>query len=127
MTSVAARRVLLIDDDAAESARLAATLTAAGYAVMTFADALSGLLAIETQSPALIILAWTIPFISGETILFALRTGLDHPPPVIALIDAAHDLATVRAAGASAVLRRPPESTALLRTVEAVLAGKPPP
>ena len=105
MTSRGEPQVLLIDDDPTEATRIAAALTAAGYGVTIHADALSGL-------------------IDGEAVLFALRTGLDHPPPVVALIDGTRDPESVRGAGARAVLRQPPESATVLRTVNAILTGE---
>ena len=118
------RRVLVVDDDAAQTAAVVRALTAAGYAVSRRADGIDGLLAVEAEQPALVVLDWALPFIDGPIFTHALRTGMPAPPPVIALVGADADATAVCAAGAFACVPVPVVPTMLVRVVrEALDAG----
>ena len=113
--------LLVVDDDPAEAALIADALTAAGYTVITRPDGLRGLLAVEDQPPALIILDWALPFLTGEIFLYALRTGLPRPPPVVVLADHVDEVVAMQAAGTHTVLLRPVDPAILLSTVQRLL------
>lgn len=121
MTFVAGMRILVVTGDAARAADLRAALTAAGYAVIVRTDSLEGLIAVEKDSPALVVLDWAMPFIDGAIFVHALRAGLHHPPPVVAFAGPATDPAAVRGAGATAVLPAPPDSGDVVQAVRHVL------
>ena len=123
MTSRSAALILVVDDDAAAAAGMADALTAAGYGVRIAPNSLEGLIAVEQQPPALIVLDWGLPFIAGHIFLWALRAGVYDPPPVVALVDRTSDPASVCAAGARAVLTQPLAAGELLRVVRGVLRG----
>jgi DNA-binding response OmpR family regulator len=114
------RRILVVDDSDGAVA-VSDMLTAVGYPVHHTARGLAGLVAVEEEEPALIILSWAIPFIDGRIFLTALRSGLTTPPPVLALISPSDDPVPAHEAGAAAVLRRPIDSGTLLREVERLL------
>ena len=113
--------LLIINDDPAEAALIVDALTAIGYTVTTRPDGLRGLLVVEEHSPALIILDWALPFLTGESFLFALRTGLPRPPPVVVLADHVDEMVAMQAAGPHTVLLRPVDPAVLLSTVQRLL------
>ncbi len=121
MTCTAGTRILVVTGDAAAAADLKAALTAAGYAVLLRADSLDGLIAVENESPALVVLDWAMPFIDGAIFVHALRAGLRHPPPVVAFAGPGTDPAHVRDAGAAAVLAAPPKAGDIVAAVRRVL------
>jgi DNA-binding response OmpR family regulator len=96
-------------------------LTAVGYVVSQTARGLAGLVAVEEEAPALVILWWAMPFIDGRIFLTALRSGLTTPPPVVALISPTDDPSPAREAGAATVLRTPVDRGTLLREVQRLL------
>ena len=108
-------------DDSDCAAVVSDTLTAVGYLVSRTARGLAGLVAVEEEAPALIILSWAMPFIDGRIFLTALQSGLRTPPPVVALISPSDDPIPAREAGAETVLRTPVDSRTLLREVQRLL------
>jgi DNA-binding response OmpR family regulator len=94
----------VIHHDAAEAQRLAAILSEAAYTVRIETDSLDGLLAIEQQLPALIVLDWHLPFIDGAIFLRALRAWAPDLPSIVALISEGDDRCSIRQAGACAAL-----------------------
>jgi response regulator RpfG family c-di-GMP phosphodiesterase len=79
--------ILIVDHDATRSCALSVTLQAAGYAVATAVNGFDGLRALARSRPALVLVAWNLPFIDGAIFIEAVRAGLAQPPPIIALID----------------------------------------
>ena len=117
-------RVLIVDDDVDRATRLATALAGVGYAVSLRDNSLEGLVAVEDEQPALVILDWGLPFIDATTFLHALRAGLPIPPPVVALLDAATDPAAAARAGARASLHTAADPNEIVQLVRALL---PPP
>ena len=113
--------VLIVDDDVHQAAAISAALHAAGYRAQHRTDSLAGLVAVEEEVPAVVILDWGLPFVDGAIFLSALRPGLPALPPVIALVDETADPNQVRQLGAHAALRTPPNLTQLLGAVTAVV------
>lgn len=120
MTEHNQRRILVVDDSEG-AADVSDALTAVGYSVSRTARGLAGLVAVEEEAPALVILLWAMPFIDGRIFLTALRSGLTTPPPVLALINPSDDPILAREAGAETVLPTPVDSRALLREVRRLL------
>ncbi len=121
MPGAAGTRILIVDDDAVQAAAIIRVLTAAGYAVSHRRDGFAGLIAVEQEQPALVVLDWTLPFITGEIFLHALQAGLDRPLPVVALLPA--DVAGyLQPAGVAAGLPTPVDGATLVRVVREVLA-----
>lgn len=115
--------ILVVDDDTVETTAAVQALNASGYQTLARPDGLTGLIAVEEVHPALVVLDWGLPFLTGDTFLFALRTGLAMPPPVIAVLDASDDPAPPRASGARATLARPLDLAALVAAVHTILGG----
>src|SRR5262245_32036515 len=114
-------RILVVSADTGVASAASAALGAAGYDVRWERDSLAGLVAVESWQPALVVLDWALPFISGAIFLHTLTTGLAAPPPVIALVDPAA-VADARRAGASAALVRPVAIPQVVQRVDELLA-----
>lgn len=121
MANEVQRRILVVDNGD-YAATVADALTAVGYVVSRTPRGLAGLVAVEEEEPALIVLSWGMPFIDGRVFLAALRAGLPMPPPVVALVDPSDDPALVREAGAHAVLSKPVDTRSLVDEVGRLLA-----
>jgi CheY-like chemotaxis protein len=116
-------RVLLVGAHAA-LADAAAALTAAGYAVRRECGSLAGLVAVQEWQPAVVVLDWAQPFLTGEIFVEVLQTGLATPPLVIALQEEAGEATGFgQRAGVAAVLPQPPDPTQLLETIVRLLAA----
>ena len=119
--------ILVVDDDVDETASMAETLGLAGYRVLIRKDGLTGLVAVEEQQPALIVLDWDLAFLTGEIFLYALGVGLPVPPTTIVLLTDGADAAAAHAAGARVSLVRPVDTGRLVREVRTILGAMPAP
>ncbi len=122
MPGAAGTRILIVAADAVQATALSRALTAAGYAVSHRRDGFAGLIAVEQEQPALVVLTWDLPFITGAIFLQALRAGLDRPPPVVAL-GAAEVAGYGHPPGVAAALPLPVDGAALVRVVRALLGA----
>ena len=125
MISTGGRRVLVVDDDAEQRMEITHALTDAGYDVSRREDGIEGLIAAETERPALVVLDWSLLFVDGPIFTHALRTGMHTPPPVIALAGPDVDPEAVLRAGASACVPLPLDPARLVRVVDECLDGDP--
>ena len=114
-------RILVVDSDGEQAEKIERELTCAGYAVICKADSMDGLVVVEKDAPALIVLNWAMPFISGALFTDAVRRGTPNPPPVVAIAGPDIDPASVRRAGASAWLPAPPDMETLIEMVRTFL------
>ena len=116
-----ARRVLVIDDEAAIRRLLKAGLEAAGYSVVEAVDAQSGLRQAATQAPELVILDLGLPDRPGGWVLERLRQWSAVPVLILTVQDAEQDKVSLLDAGADDYLTKPfsvPELLARLRVLE---------
>ncbi len=114
------RLILVVEDDVPLARLMEALLESAGYRVHVAADGQSGLDAVWSERPALVLLDLTIPRLDGWEVLSRLQeTG--GAPPVILLTG--HQAAAQRAesAGAAAGMLKPFDIDDLLGTVERLL------
>ncbi len=114
-------RVLIVVADATVAMRLAIALETVGYEVIVTTDGLDGLVAIEEEHPALVVLDWALPFIDGPIFLHALQAGLPAPPPVLALLDTTTDPAQAQQVGARASLVPSTDTDQLVQLVHTLL------
>lgn len=82
---MAARRILIADDDSLLRALLVHRLSADGYEILTAQDGGEALAAIREQKPDLIVLDALMPVMDGFEILRRLRAGGVPGAPVIML------------------------------------------
>jgi DNA-binding response OmpR family regulator len=109
--------ILVVDGDAAESREIVGALAGAGYAVTWQTNSIDGLVAVEDDGPALVVLRWNLPYIDGDTFVRALRSALPASPPVVALIEPDQDVGRLRDAGADAWVASPTDSALLVSVV----------
>ncbi|HET7768363.1 MAG TPA: response regulator [Chloroflexota bacterium] len=112
-----ARRVLVVEDDAAIRGLVAEVLRGEGYAVETAGDGAAGLVAALSWRPAAILLDYQMPLCDGATFAALYRATVPVRAPII-LITAAPDAAR-RAAQLKAadVLPKPFDLSHLLQLV----------
>ncbi len=113
-------RVLVVMADAEAAVPAVAALLRAGHDARWEVDSLSALVATEDWLPALIVLDWGMPFISGEIFLSSLEVGLDAAPPVVALV--APGTAGPSPARIATLLPAPPDPAELAAVVGRLLA-----
>ncbi len=119
--------VLLIEDDVALRAALAAYLEAAGHRVSVAGDGDAGLAAVEQEPPDLVVTDLIMPGREGIETLLALRRS--HPGlPVIVMsgggrLDAQAHLGLAERLGAVATLTKPFRPALLLEAIARAAAG----
>ncbi len=118
------RRVLLLDDDTMVLGILGRILGRAGYAVEAHADPVAALVALEAdpQGFDLLLTDRAMPGLSGPEV--AHRARALNPGLPIMLLTGADQPADQESSSFSAVVVKPVDSAALLRTVERVLGAK---
>lgn len=124
-TATAAKRVLLVDDDAEiiESLRLA--LEANGYEVLVARDGNQGLALTERENPDLVILDMMMPKRSGFLVLERLRRTREDSPPVIMITanEGNRHKAYAEMLGVDEYLRKPFPMDKLLESVKRLVGG----
>ncbi len=119
----AAKRILLVDDDAEiiESLRLA--LEANGYTVLVARDGNQGLALTERESPDLVILDMMMPKRSGFLVLEKLRRTVEHPPRVIMITanEGSRHKAYAEMLGVDDYIRKPFPMDRLIASVKRLL------
>jgi two-component system, LuxR family, response regulator FixJ len=116
--------IFVVDDDAAIRDLLAMLLSRRGYKVAGFADGMSFMAAIRTQSPACILLDVHIPGKSGLDILKELNAR-NHPAPVL-IISGKGDIAMAVDAiksGALDFIEKPFSGADVVARVEEAIAA----
>jgi CheY-like chemotaxis protein len=117
---VAAKRILVVDDerDVQDLVRLVLEMT--GYVVSSAADGEEALAQIQAFHPDLVVLDIMMPGLDGWGVLKTLQGSPDSPPVVIL---SAIALSRALAPGAVAFIPKPFEITELLRTCAEALAA----
>ncbi len=116
-----ARRVLVVDDEAAIRRLLKVALEGAGYAVLEAADGETGLRLAATEAPELLVLDLGLPDRPGLRVLESLRQWSRVPVLVLSVQDNEADKVALLDAGADDYLSKPfgvPELLARLRVLE---------
>jgi DNA-binding response OmpR family regulator len=117
---------MVVDDDEVIRSLLRVTLPEEGYDLLEAKDGDQALQIAGAREPALVVLDWRMPGISGEEVLTALKQ--QHPDvPVIVLT--AEPEAKVRtqaeSLGADVFMAKPFSPMELLRSVEELLPERP--
>jgi DNA-binding NtrC family response regulator len=114
-------RVLIIDDDASVRKSIKNVLNAAGYEVITAADADKVPSQIVPDQIDLVLLDLNLPSRSGWDVFEHLTT--QRPAmPVIIITGMSNQYQTALAAGVGALMEKPIEVLALLKTMDELLA-----
>ena len=118
------RKILVIEDNAANMKLTTVTLELAGYLVITAADAEAGIAQARAERPDLILMDVQLPGMDGLEATAVLRSDdATRSIPVIALTALAMrgDEERIRAAGCAAYVSKPVRYKELLATVAAHL------
>ncbi len=117
-------RILVVEDDPAVTALIAAILTHSGYSVEESADAESAWKSLVTSSPDAVILDWMLPGINGFQLLHRLRADIrmrDLPVVMItARVDEVDKIAALEA-GVDDYVTKPFSPRELVARLKAVL------
>ena len=122
------RRVLVIDDEFAISAALSVRLKAVGHEVTFASDGTTGLQAVASTRPDVILLDIRLPDIDGYEVCTKLKQDHDLAPiPVIFVSANVQDPARKAAfdVGAEAFIAKPYEAKEVLAAIEAATGSKP--
>jgi len=120
----ALKRVVVVDDDPDICEMLGYILAEAGFAVELAADGEQGLAAVRRLRPALVVLDWTMPGVSGIEVCRMLRADPATAEIRILIVSAraeASDREESRSAGADDHLVKPFVRRELVRRVRALV------
>jgi DNA-binding NtrC family response regulator len=118
------KRVLVVDDDVAVREAMKRVLVAAGYEVSLAQSGEEATAQFLPEQTDLLLLDLNLPSESGWDV-FARLTTRYPVVPVIIITGLPNQHATATAAGVSALMEKPIEPTALLKTIKRVLAERP--
>jgi len=126
MTTMGAdRRILIVEDHPTMREAMRLVLEGEGFAIEEAADGEAALAAIHASPPDLLFLDLNIPGTSGTGVLEAVRADPAFADVRVIVVTAAGEEGRAEALrlGADEYFTKPFSPTALLRTVERVLAG----
>jgi DNA-binding response OmpR family regulator len=115
------KRVLIVDDDTAVSGSMKRVLEGAGYAVSLTMDSEDASVQFLPEQTDLLLLDLNLPTRSGWDVFESLTRRCPFVP-VIIVTGMPNQLPTALAAGASALMEKPVEPVALLKTIGEVLS-----
>jgi len=125
--STPALTVLVIDDGPDNRLLLRALLERGGYRPVLAENGEAGLACLERETPALILLDYMMPGMTGPEVARKIRSRPDGAAIPIVLLTASADEAHVRealAAGADDYLIKPFDRKVLMARVAATIAGR---
>jgi DNA-binding response OmpR family regulator len=113
--------VLIVDDEIAITEFLSETLQDEGHSVFVCYNGAQALQRIHNQLPDLVLLDINMPVMDGAQVLQELRANAQSTLPIIVL-SAQHHIEQYLDMGATAVIAKPFAISALLETVDQVIA-----
>ena len=113
--------VLIVDDDAAVRQSISKVLKGAGYAVAAASDGEEAVVQFVPGQIDLVLLDLNLPLRSGWDVFERVTTRYPFVP-VIIITGMSNQYGPALAAGASALIEKPIDAPALLKTMEQVLA-----
>lgn len=122
----AAKKVLVVDDEATVRYLLSHVLTHAGYLVEVATDGEAALERIQASRPDLVVLDLMMPGLDGWGVLERLMSSPSHPPVLV--VSAHGDSETPQravAAGAAGYMTKPFALKELVQTCGRIVAGSP--
>ena len=115
--------LLIVDDEAGIRELLEECLVSEGYSVQSAANGCEALQLARRTLPSLILLDLNMPVLNGWGFLNErLADPLLSKVPVL-VMSASIDIASAKAAGAAAIIRKPFQLSELLRAIPEVLAS----
>ena len=116
--------VMLVDDDEDVIEIGTIVLESHGFRVCAAKDGLDALQMLEQEEPQLILLDLMMPRMNGEEFLKELRAGNKHNIPVVLMSGHSEALAIARVLSVDAVLCKPVDLDALVKTVGDLIAKR---
>jgi CheY-like chemotaxis protein len=118
--------VLIVDDDEVIRSLLRLTLPDEGYDLVEAEDGDQALQISDADQPALVLLDWRMPGISGEEVLTALKQRYPDVPVVVLTAEPEAKVRTqAESLGADVFMAKPFSPLQLLATVERLLPDRP--
>ncbi len=115
-------RILHVDDSSFSRLQIGKVLKGAGHELLQADNGRTGLLAVQEQTPDLIITDILMPEMDGIAFLEALRDQGNRIPVLVVTADVQHDTRSAcLSLGAVALLNKPPRDDALLSAVDRAL------
>jgi len=114
-------KILVIEDDKTLSRILEKALSQAGYSVETAQEGETGIIIAENHNPALVMIDWRLPGMSGLEVVQQLRVRCTMPILMLTANDALDDRVQGLDAGADDYMTKPFELDELLARVRALL------
>lgn len=112
---------LIVDDDLVLSDVIAFTLRREGYAIMAAYDGLQALQMWREYAPAIIILDWELPHLSGLEVCQKIRSQSSTPIIMLTVRDSDEDIVQALGAGADDYITKPFSPSQFVARVQAVL------
>jgi CheY-like chemotaxis protein len=118
--------VLIVDDDEVIRSLLRLTLPDEGYDLVEAEDGDQALQISDADQPALVLLDWRMPGISGEEVLTALKQRYPDVPVIVLTAEPEAKVRTqAESLGADVFMAKPFSPLQLLATVERLLPDRP--
>jgi CheY-like chemotaxis protein len=118
--------VLIVDDDEVIRSLLRLTLPDEGYDLVEAEDGDQALQISDADQPALVLLDWRMPGISGEDVLTALKQRYPDVPVIVLTAEPEAKVRTqAESLGADVFMAKPFSPLQLLATVERLLPDRP--
>ena len=119
--------VLIVDDDEVIRSLLRLTLPEEGYDLVEAEDGDQALQIIAARQPALVLLDWRMPGISGEGVLTGLKQTCPEVPVIVLTAEPEARVRTLaESLGADVFMAKPFSPLQLLGSVERLLPERPP-
>lgn len=115
--------ILLVEDDFQLRHTIAALLQEEGFAVTTAADGREAVERVTTQRPALVLLDWGLPLLSGAEVAEVINTTYHGDVPILLITADGRSAEKARQVGARDYLNKPFEVDTLLTTIDRILAS----
>ena len=124
---MAGKRILVVEDDPASVVLMNAILEGAGYRVETVRDGASAIASVLREPPEIVLLDLRLPDVDGLELVHGLRSVPGAGAVRLVLVSAAvmpRSREAALAAGCDDYVAKPVDRRALLRIVEALIAGR---
>ncbi|HEX2442676.1 MAG TPA: response regulator [Vicinamibacterales bacterium] len=110
--------VLVVEDDADMRGLLVATLTSAGFRVVTAENGLEALEQLRRQRPCVVVLDLAMPFLDGAGFVHAAQADPEFPPvPIVCVSGMPGARAVAKQLGVADCLTKPFASDALIEAI----------
>ena len=121
-TSSLPSSILLVEDDLQLRQTMAALLQEEGFHVTTAADGREAVERVTSQRPALVLLDWGLPIVSGAEVAQVIHQTYQDDVPIVLITADGRSAEKARQVGARDYLNKPFEIDTLLTTIRRTLS-----